>query len=84
MLASAVDFQFRREIPIEHIAKPSIDKLDEEVFHLDHIFPQRQNKTLPKDKVESQKLQHIATRYILIREFLCKKNHIPDCITIHI
>jgi len=33
--ASAVDFQFRREIPVEYIPMPSIRKLDEEVLHLD-------------------------------------------------
>jgi len=34
-LASAIDFQFRCEIPIEHILKPSIHKPNEEVLHLD-------------------------------------------------
>ena len=35
-LALTVDFQFRREIPIKHIPKPSIQKSDEEIFRLDH------------------------------------------------
>ena len=34
--ALAIDFQFRHEIPIEHISKPSIHKLDKEVFRLVH------------------------------------------------
>jgi len=35
MLASAVDFQFRRKIPVEYIPKPMIHKSDEEVLRLD-------------------------------------------------
>ena len=34
-LVSAVDFQFRREILIEHISKLSIHSPDEEVLQLD-------------------------------------------------
>ena len=34
-LASVVDFQFRREITVDHIPKPSIHKPDEEVVRLD-------------------------------------------------
>ena len=50
--ASAVDFQFRREIHIEHIAKPSIDKLDEEVFHLDHSLGWRDIISFLKDRTK--------------------------------
>jgi len=31
-LVSAVDFQFRHEIPVEYIPEPSIHKSDEEVL----------------------------------------------------
>ena len=34
-LTSVVDFQFRREIPVEHIPKSSIQKPDEENLHPD-------------------------------------------------
>jgi len=85
MLTSAVDFQFRREIPIEHILKPSIHKLDEEVFCLDHssgwtdpIISFLKDEMLPK----AQKLQHIDTTHS--SESSYTKNHIPDCITIPI
>ena len=89
MLASAVDFQFRCEIPVEHIMMPSNHKPDEYVFCLDRspgwrdpIISFLKDETLSKDKVEAQKLQHIAIRYILIRELLYKKNHISGCIMI--
>jgi len=38
ILALAVDFQFRHEIHIEHIPKPSIHKPDDKVLRLDS-FP---------------------------------------------
>ena len=60
MLASVVDFQFRREIPVEHTPKPNIHKPDEEIFRLDRSPGWRdpsisflKDETLPKDKVEA-------------------------------
>ena len=85
MLTSAADFQFRREIPIGHILKQSIHKLDEEVFCLDHssgwtapIISFLKDEMLPK----AQKLQHIDITHS--SESSYTKNHIPDCITIPI
>jgi len=31
--------------------------------------------TLPEDKAEAQKLQHLATRYILLDGLLCRKSY---------
>ena len=81
-LASTIDFQFRRDISVEHISKPSIHKPGEEVFRLDcfpgwrdPIISYLKNGTFPDYKVEAQKLQHIATRYTLIGELLYKKSY---------
>jgi len=60
MLASAVNFQFRCKIPIEHIPKPNIYKPDVEVFRPDrfprwrvHIISYLKERTLPGDKAEA-------------------------------
>ena len=80
-LASIITFQFKREIPIEYILKPNINKSDEEVLHLntslewmDPIMAYLQDGTVPGDKAEAQKLQHLATRYILLGD-LYKKSY---------
>ena len=82
MLASVVDFQFRREIRVEYISKPSIHKSDEEVLRLDTspgwrdpIVSYLKNRALPDDKAEAQKLQHFATIYILLGDLLYKKSY---------
>jgi len=56
-LASAVDFQFRREIPVENIQKSSIHKPDEEVLRLDSspgwrdpIISFLKDRMLPRDQ----------------------------------
>ena len=79
-IASIVDFQFRREIPVEYIPKPSIHKSDEEVLHLDTspgwrapIVSYLKNGTLSDNKAEAQMLQHLVTRYILLGDILYKK-----------
>ena len=81
MLASSVNFQFRCEIPIEYIMKPSIHKSNEKVLCLDISLGWRdpitvylKDGTLPRDKAETQKLQHLAIRYILLRDLLYKKS----------
>jgi len=89
MLVSAVDFQFRREILIEYILKLSIYKSDEEVLRLDTSLGSRdpivaylKEGTLPGDKIKAQKLQHLATRYILLGDLLTK-SLIPKCTLNH-
>jgi len=79
-LASAIDFQFRRKIPVKHIPKPSIHKPDEKVLRLDLFAGWRitiisflKDGTLPDDKAQTQKLRHLATRYVLLGELLYKK-----------
>ena len=81
-LASAVNFQFKREIPVEHISKPSIQKSDEEVLRQDRspgekdpIISFPKDGMLHKGKAEAQKLQHITTRYVLLGKHLYKKSY---------
>jgi len=81
-LTSATEYQFRQEIPVEHIAKPSIQRHDKEIHFLDSspgwrdiIIAYLKDKTLPNDKAEAQKLQHMATRYVLIGDLLYKKSY---------
>ena len=76
-LASAVNFQFRHEILVEYILKPRIHESDEEVLLLDTspgwrdpIIVYLKDETLPGDKAKAQKLQHLATRYILLGDLL--------------
>jgi len=82
MLASVVDLQFRREIPVEYISKPSINKFDEEVLHLDtspkwwdHVISYLKDGTLLRDKAKAHKLQHLATRCLLLKDLLFKKSY---------
>ena len=81
-LASAVGWQARREVPIDFIAKPSISIGCSETLHLDlspgwrePIIEYLTNRTLPTDKAEAQKLQHRATRYMIINGKLYKDTY---------
>lgn len=62
-LGSAMEFQFRHEIPIEHIQHPSIDRSSLEAMRLDTspgwrdpIIQYLKYKTLPENKTNAQKL----------------------------
>ena len=79
-LASTIEYQFRREILVKHIPTPSIQRSDKEILRLntspgwkDHIITYLKNGTTLSDKAEAQKLQHMATKYMLIGELLYKK-----------
>jgi len=81
-LASTIEYQFQLEIPVEHISTPSIQRPDGEILRLDTssgwrdpIIAYLKDETLPNDKVEAQKLQHMATRYTLMGDFLYKKSY---------
>ena len=76
-----MEFQFRREIPVELIADPS-NQLIGEVLHLktspglrDPIIAYLKDRTLPNDRVEAQKLQHLAIRYTLLGNVLYKRSY---------
>ena len=74
---AATEFQFRREIPVEHIANPSVQQPVGEVLHLDTslgwrdpIIAYLKDGTLPDDRAEVRKLQHLATKYTLLGDTL--------------
>ena len=65
-LVSAVEYQFRREIPVEYIVKPIIQQSGGKVLHLDTssgwrdpIITYLKVGVLPNDRDEAQKLQHL-------------------------
>ena len=75
-----MEFQFRRKIPVEYIVKPNIQRSGGEVLCLDTspkwrdpIITYLKDGVLPDDRVEAQKLKHLATRYILLGNVLYKK-----------
>ena len=77
-----MEFQFRREISVEHITNPSVQQPTGEVLRLDTspgwrspIISYLKDRTLPDDRAEARKLQHMATRYILFGDILYKKSY---------
>jgi len=63
-LASATEFQFRREIPVCNIPTPSIQRPDRKILRLntlsgwrDPIFAYLKDETPPEERAEAQKLQ---------------------------
>ena len=81
-LRSSHQFQFRREIPVEHITNPSGQQPIGEVLRLDTslgwrnpIIAYLKDGTLLDDRVEARKLQHMATRYVLLEDILYKKSY---------
>jgi len=89
-LRAATEFQFRHEIPVEHITNLSVQQLIGEILRLDissgwrdPIIAYLKDEILPDDKVEARKLQHLASRYTLLRDTLYKKSYSnlhPTCI----
>jgi len=68
--------------PIKYIVKPSIQRSGGEVLRLntsprwtDPIISYLKDGVLSNDKIETQKLQHMATRYILLGDILYKKSY---------
>ena len=79
-LGAAKEFQFRREIFVEHITNPGVLQPTEDVLCLDTslgwrdpIIAYLKDGTLSDDKAEAQKREHLATRYTLLRDVLYKK-----------
>ncbi|KAI5313614.1 hypothetical protein L3X38_042790 [Prunus dulcis] len=70
-LGSALDTQFRRYIPVEHLDRPSIEEIelintmqiDEDPSWQDLIIDYLTNGNLPTDKFEARKVQQKAARY---------------------
>lgn len=72
-----IDWQFRREIPNDYIAKSISSFTQEEALCLDlspgwrePILAYLKDETLPSDKAEAQKLQHLVTRYTVLNNKL--------------
>jgi len=81
-LGADTEFQFKREIPVEHIANPSVHRPIREVLRLDTspgwrdpIIAYLKDGSLPDDRVEAQKLLHLTTRYMLLGDDLYKKSY---------
>ncbi|CAL2230397.1 unnamed protein product [Prunus armeniaca] len=72
-LGSALDTQFRRSIPVEHLDRPSIEEIepidsmqiDEDPSWQDPIIDYLVNGNLPTDKSEARKVQQKAARYYM-------------------
>ncbi|KAI5317558.1 hypothetical protein L3X38_037265 [Prunus dulcis] len=72
-LGSALDTQFRRFIPVEHLDRPSIEEIesidtmliDEDLSWQDLIVDYLMNGNLPTDKFETRKVQQKAARYYM-------------------
>lgn len=72
-----IDWQFRREIPNDYIAKSISSFTQEEALCLDlspgwrePILAYLKDETLPSDTAEAQKLQHLVTRYTVLNNKL--------------
>lgn len=79
-LASTVVFQFRCEVPLRYIPSQASTTLTRKfaskillrgggIYIIAHL----KDETLPGDKTEAQKLQHLATRFLLFDDLLYKK-----------
>ncbi|XP_020415620.1 uncharacterized protein LOC109948104 [Prunus persica] len=72
-LGSALDTQFRRSIPVEHLDRPSIEEIelidtmqiDEDPSWQDPVIDYLTNENLPTDKSEATKVQQKAARYYM-------------------
>jgi len=81
-LGAATKFQLRRSILIKQIAHPSVQQQSGEILHLD-ASPEWRNpnitkledETLPYDKVETRKLQHLASKYTFLGDILYMKSY---------
>ncbi|CAL9019626.1 unnamed protein product [Prunus brigantina] len=82
-LGSALDTQFRRSIPVEHLDQPSIEEIepidsmqiDEDPSWQDPIIDYLVNGNLPTDKSESRKVQQKAARYYMHGSKLIRRSY---------
>ncbi|XP_020421514.1 uncharacterized protein LOC109949767 [Prunus persica] len=82
-LGSALDSQFRRSIPVEHLDRPSIDEIkpidsmqiDEDPSWQDTIIDYLVNENLPMDKSEARKVQQKAARYYMQGDKLIRRSY---------
>ncbi|KAI5338915.1 hypothetical protein L3X38_018187 [Prunus dulcis] len=82
-LGSALDTQFRRSIPVEHLDRPSIEEIeiidtmqiDEDPSWQDPIIDYLTNGNLPTDKSEARKVQQKAARYYMLGNKLIRRSY---------
>ncbi|CAL9022511.1 unnamed protein product [Prunus brigantina] len=82
-LGSALDTQFRRSIPVEHLGRPSIEEvepidtmqIDEDPSWQDPIVDYLINGNLPTDKSEARKVQQKAARYYMHSNKLIRRSY---------
>ncbi|CAL2275622.1 unnamed protein product [Prunus armeniaca] len=67
-LGSALDTQFRRSIPVEHLDRPIIEEIDPIIDYL-------VNGNLPTDKSEARKVQQKASRYYMQGDKLIRRSY---------
>ncbi|CAL9007762.1 unnamed protein product, partial [Prunus brigantina] len=82
-LGSALDTQFRRSIPVEHLDQPSIEEakqpdlmqIDEDPSWQDPIIDYLVNENLPEDKSEARKIKQKAARYYMRGDMLIRRSY---------
>ncbi|CAL8083182.1 unnamed protein product [Prunus armeniaca] len=82
-LGLALDTQFRRSIPVEHLDRPSIEevepidtmRIDEDPSWQDPIIDYLVNGNLPADKSEARKVQQKAARYYMHDNKLIRRSY---------
>ncbi|KAI5325335.1 hypothetical protein L3X38_034409 [Prunus dulcis] len=82
-LGSALDTQFRRSIPVEHLDRPSIEEIelvdtmqiDEDPTWQDPIIDYLTNGNLPMDKSEARNVQQKAARYYMLGNKLIRRSY---------
>ncbi|CAL2276653.1 unnamed protein product [Prunus armeniaca] len=82
-LGSALDTQFRRSIPVEHLNQPSIEEaeqpdlmqIDEDPSWQDPIIDYLVNENLPECKSEDRKVKQKAARYYMKSDMLIRRSY---------
>ncbi|CAL9005316.1 unnamed protein product, partial [Prunus brigantina] len=82
-LGSALDTQFRRSIPVEHLDRPSIEEVEpidtmqinKDPSWQDPIIDYLVNGNLPTDKSEARKVQQKAARYYMHGSKLIRRSY---------
>ncbi|KAI5312040.1 hypothetical protein L3X38_041213 [Prunus dulcis] len=88
-LGSALDTQFRRSIPVEHLDQPSIEEaeqpdlmqIDEDPSWQEPIIDYLVNENLPYDKSEARKIKQKATRYYMKGDTLIRRSYYEPHLT---
>ncbi|KAI5348609.1 hypothetical protein L3X38_001496 [Prunus dulcis] len=86
---SALDTQFRRSIPVEHLDRPSIEEIEpvdaiqinEDPSWQDPIIDYLTNGNLPTDKFEARKVQQKAARYYMHKNKLIRRSYFGTHLT---